>query len=201
MNKRKRKKLYLFFALVTFIAIGSFGVNVLMNMNGTTEEKKREVGKVPENIKKDSISHYKESDKVVDTDKDPLPKEKARSEEPETIAESFYKAYVSYNYKKPLEYLDKSKKYMTDDFYEAERKKIRKQGQNKMISEYDSGVLYPDKTIEDKDKSSWQIFAVINNIGQDKKKHKEQVCTWIDLEKTGDHWLVSAVRDDGGCNE
>nr|WEZ26742.1 hypothetical protein P5635_00095 [Bacillus subtilis] len=40
MNKRKRKKLYLFFALVTFIAIGSFGVNVLMNMNGTTEEKR-----------------------------------------------------------------------------------------------------------------------------------------------------------------
>ncbi|CAF1786710.1 hypothetical protein NRS6110_04282 [Bacillus subtilis] len=199
MNKRKRKKLYLFFALITFIAIGSFGVHYVINMNGTTEVKKREVGKVSENIKKDPVSHYKEAD--VDTDKDPLPKDKTRSEKPETVAESFYKAYISYNYKKPLEYLDKSKKFMTDDFYEAERKKIRKQGQNKMISEYDSGVLYPDKTIEDEDKSSWQIIAIKNNIGQDKKKHKEQVCTWIDLEKTENHWLVSGVRDDGGCNE
>ncbi|MFT9494234.1 MULTISPECIES: hypothetical protein [Bacillota] len=199
MNRRQRRNLLVVLLFVFLIGILlAYQFFILPSMSNNKEHQPAENTRIQDIVPEKTVEK-KDSEIIKQTeDKTINQPEIDVNEVTKNIAESFVKSYMTYNAKEPLSYLENSKQFMTDEFYNEKVENPRRQEISRPYTKYLSGEFFPVQS-RTEDERIWNMSVSLEDSDDNGNKKLYKTCVWVTLQGKDENWKVSDFMNDGGC--
>ncbi|MGP4063047.1 hypothetical protein [Halobacillus sp. H74] len=201
-NKKKNILLFFFLLIPTMILIT--GVYFLTGYLRADEPKETEAETNEQEIHTEAPQEEdttqgddSPSASLNESEGEPIGITEEDKEQTKELAKGFSKSFYNYNANDIRSYLEASKKYMTEEFYEFEKENPRRNTLSKTITRAQDIEIYPVEGRDSNDEIAWNALITGKATSVDSVETLVESSLWIVFTKVDSEWKVKGAKFDG----